>query len=61
MKLKEKEDQSVDTSVLLRGEQNTHRRRYRDNVWGRVLEADQWLTGTGFHLGGKLGLKREGN
>jgi hypothetical protein len=36
MKLKKKEDQSVDTSVLLRrGKQNTHGRRYRDKVWSR--------------------------
>jgi hypothetical protein len=32
MKLK-KEDQSVDTSVLLRGEQNTHGRSYRDKIY----------------------------
>ena len=33
MKLKKKEDYSVDTSIhLRRGEQNTHRRSYRDEV-----------------------------
>ena len=33
MKLKTKEDQSVDTSIhLRRGEQNTHGRSYRDKV-----------------------------
>jgi hypothetical protein len=36
MKLKVREDQSVGASVLLRsGEQNTHRRKYGDKVWGR--------------------------
>jgi hypothetical protein len=36
MKLKNKEDHSMDTSVLLRrGEQNTHGRRYRDKFWSR--------------------------
>jgi hypothetical protein len=30
MKLKKKEDQSVDTLFLLRVEQNTHGRSYRD-------------------------------
>jgi hypothetical protein len=35
MKLKKKEDQSVDTWILLRrgGGQNTHGRSYRDKVW----------------------------
>jgi hypothetical protein len=34
MQLKKKEDQRVDASGLLRrGEQNTHRRKYRDKVW----------------------------
>jgi hypothetical protein len=36
MKLKKKEDQSMDISALLRrGNQNTHGRRYRDKVWRR--------------------------
>jgi hypothetical protein len=35
MKLKKREDQSVDTSVLLRREINIHGRRYRDKVWSR--------------------------
>jgi hypothetical protein len=36
MKLKKKEDQSVDTSILLRrGNKNTHGRNYRDKVWSR--------------------------
>jgi hypothetical protein len=36
MKLKMKEDQSVDTLIHLRnGEQNTHGRSYRDIVWSR--------------------------
>jgi hypothetical protein len=36
MKLKKKEDQSVDTSVLLRmGNKNTHGKRYRDKMWSR--------------------------
>jgi hypothetical protein len=36
MKLKKKKDQSMDTLVLLRrGEQNTHERRYRDEMWSR--------------------------
>ena len=34
MQLKKKEDQRVDALGLLRrGEQNTHRRKYRDKVW----------------------------
>jgi hypothetical protein len=34
MKLKKKEDQNVDTSILLRrGKQNTHGRSYRNKVW----------------------------
>jgi hypothetical protein len=34
MKLKKKEEHSVDTSIhLRRGEQNTHGRSYRDKVW----------------------------
>jgi hypothetical protein len=36
MKLKKKEDHSVDTLVLLRsGDQNTHGRIYKDKVWSR--------------------------
>ena len=36
MKLKKKEDQSMDTLVLLRtGIKNTHVKRYRDKVWNR--------------------------
>jgi len=36
MRLKKKEDQSVDASVFpRRGEQNTHRRKYGDKVWNR--------------------------
>jgi hypothetical protein len=35
MKLKKKEDKSVDTSNLLRRGKNTHGRSYRDNVWSR--------------------------
>jgi hypothetical protein len=36
MKLKRREDQSVDASVLLRrGNKNTHRRKYGDKVWNR--------------------------
>jgi len=36
MKLKKKDDQSVNTSVLLKGgTKNIHRRRYRDKVWSR--------------------------
>jgi hypothetical protein len=36
MKLKKKEDHSVDTSIhLRRGEPNTHGRSYRDKVWSR--------------------------
>jgi hypothetical protein len=36
IKLKKKEDHSVDTSIYLRrGEQNTHGRSYRDKVWSR--------------------------
>jgi hypothetical protein len=35
MKLKKKEDQSVGASVLLEGEQNTHRSKYGDKVWNR--------------------------
>jgi hypothetical protein len=34
MKLKKKEDQNVDASVLLR-KVNTHRRKYGDKVGGR--------------------------
>jgi hypothetical protein len=34
MKLKKKEDQSVDASALLRRE-ITHRRKYRDKLWNR--------------------------
>jgi len=34
MKLK-KEDQSVDASVLRRGNKITHRRKYEDKVWSR--------------------------
>ena len=34
-KLKKKEDLNVDASVLLKGEQNTHRKKYRDKVWSR--------------------------
>ena len=37
MKLKKKENQSVDTSILLRrGKQNTHGKGYRDKVWSRA-------------------------
>jgi len=37
MKLKKKGDQSMDASVIFgRGEQNTHKRKYRDKVWSRV-------------------------
>jgi hypothetical protein len=35
MKLKKKKNQSVDASVLRRGGQNTHRRKYGDKVWSR--------------------------
>ena len=36
MKLKKKEDQSVDASVLLRsGNKILNRRKYRDQVWSR--------------------------
>jgi hypothetical protein len=36
MKLKKKEDHSVDTSIhFRREEQNTHGRSYRDKVWSR--------------------------
>jgi hypothetical protein len=36
MKLKKKEDHSVDTSIhFRREEQNTHERSYRDQVWSR--------------------------
>jgi hypothetical protein len=35
MKLKKKEDQSVDTLVLLRKGQNTHWSSYGDKVWSR--------------------------
>jgi hypothetical protein len=36
MKLKKKEDHSVDTSIhLRRREQNTHGKSYRDKVWSR--------------------------
>jgi hypothetical protein len=36
MKLKKKEDQSMDTSVLLRrGNKIPMRRRYREEVWSR--------------------------
>jgi len=36
MKLKKKDDQSVDAVVLLRrGNKNIHRRKYRDKVWSR--------------------------
>jgi hypothetical protein len=36
MKLKKKENHSVDTSAFLRrGDQNTRGRRYRDKVWRR--------------------------
>ena len=34
-KLKKKEDQSVDTLVLLRRGKNTHGRSYRDKVWSK--------------------------
>jgi hypothetical protein len=34
MKLKKKEDQSVDTLFLPRMGKNTHGRSYRGNVWG---------------------------
>jgi hypothetical protein len=33
MKLKKKEDQSVDTSLLLRMGKNTYGKSYRDKVW----------------------------
>jgi len=36
MKLKKKDEQSADASVLLiRGNKNIHRRRYGDKVWSR--------------------------
>ena len=35
MKLKKKEDQSVDTLILLRRGKNNHRKSYRDKVWSR--------------------------
>jgi hypothetical protein len=36
MKLKKKEDHSVDSLIhLQRGKQNTHGRSYRDKVWSR--------------------------
>jgi hypothetical protein len=35
MKLKKKEDQSMDASVLLRRGENTQRMKYRDKVWSR--------------------------
>ena len=36
MKLKKKDNQSADASVLLkRGTKNIHRRRYGDEVWSR--------------------------
>jgi len=36
MKLKKKEDQCVDASVLLgRGNKNTHRREHGDKAWSR--------------------------
>jgi hypothetical protein len=36
IKLKKKEDHSVDTSIhLRRGKQNTHGRNYRDELWSR--------------------------
>jgi hypothetical protein len=39
MKLKKKEDQTVDNLVLLRrGKQNTHGRSYRDSVEKRLKE-----------------------
>ena len=40
MKLKKKEDQSVGASVLLEGEQNTHRSKYGDKVWNRDWRKD---------------------
>jgi hypothetical protein len=41
IKLKKKEDQSVDTSFLLRmGEQNTHGRSYRGKVWKVTAEME---------------------
>ena len=41
MMLKKKEEQCMDTLVLLRrGEQNSHRRRYKDKVWSRVWGKD---------------------
>jgi len=37
MKLKKEDDQSADTSVLLRmRNKNIHRRRYGDKDWSRV-------------------------
>jgi len=40
MKLKKKEEKSVDASNFLRsGNRNTHRRKYGDKVWSRVLGA----------------------
>ena len=40
MKLKNKEDQSVDTSFLLRRGKNTHGRSYRDKIWSRDWRSD---------------------
>ena len=34
MKLKKKEDQCMDTAVLLTGEQSPHGRIYREKLWG---------------------------
>jgi len=35
MKLKKKENQSVDASVPGRGKESTHRRKYGNKVWSR--------------------------
>jgi hypothetical protein len=41
MKFTKKEEQSVDTLILLRrGKQNTHGRSYRDKVWSRDWRND---------------------
>jgi hypothetical protein len=45
MKLKKKEDHSVDTSIhFRRGEQNTHGRSYSDKVWSRDWRNDHLET-----------------
>ena len=45
MKLKKKEDHSVDTSIHpRRGEQTTHGRSYRNKIWSRDCRNDNLET-----------------